>query len=219
MAGAPQTWNLSAVQQTLPTTLGGVTVTFNGAAAALAYVSATQVNALVPASVALGLVQIVVQVDGVSSAPYTIIATPTHPAAYAPPNADGSTFFVTAALQGTALLVGNSATDPRVIRAVYPGDTIDVYMIGLGATADLSKFVTDRVFSGAFPVNAMVTATVGGKSAPVLFSGLTSPGLYLVRVSVPLDLAAGPQPMQVFAGEAQTRSSLMLMMGPGPPNY
>jgi hypothetical protein len=91
-------------------------------------------------------------------------------------------------------------------------------MIGLGATADPSKFVTDKVFDGAFPVTAMVTATVGGESAPVLFAGLTSPGLYLVRISIPSDLAATPQPLQVSAGGEHTRSQLVLMMGAAPPN-
>jgi len=54
-AGGAQTWNLTGTQ--LPTSLSGVTVTFNGTQAALLYVSATQINALVPASVAPGLVR------------------------------------------------------------------------------------------------------------------------------------------------------------------
>jgi len=222
MAGPPQSWNLSGVEQ-LPTTLAGVTVTFNGTPAALAYVSATQINALVPASLTPGPVQVVVEVNGVSSSPFTIAATATHPAIYAPANSDGSIFFVTAALQGTGFLVGNSATDSRVARAVFPGDVLDLYMIGLGATADPSKFITDKVFTGAFPVSANVAATVGGEPAPVIFAGLTSPGLYLVRISIPPDLAPGPQPIQVStgstsAGGAQTRSSLVLMIGAAPPN-
>ena len=217
MAGPPQTWNLKGLQQ-LPTTLGGVTVNFNDAPAAVFYVSATQINALVPASVAPGPMQVVVQVNGVNSSPFAIAAKATQPAAYAPPNADASTFFVTAALQGTTFLVGNSATDPRVVRAAYPGDVLDLYMLGLGATTDPSKFVTDKAFSGAFPVSAKVTATVGGESAPVLFAGLTSPGLYLVRISIPSDLAAGPQPIEVSAGGDHTRSSLVLMLGTAPPN-
>ena len=163
LAGPPQTWNLDGVQD-LPGTLGGATVTFNGAPAALLYVSPTQINALVPSSVAPGKVQVVVQVNGLSSTPFTITAQPAQPAVYAPPTADAATFFVTAALAGTATLVGNSATDPRVVRPAYPGDTLDLYMIGLGATLDPSKFVTDRVFSGAFPVSAPVTASRGRRS-------------------------------------------------------
>lgn len=215
LAGPPQTWNVDGVQE-LPLTLGDTTVTFNGTPAALLYVSPTQINALVPASVAAGAVQVVVQVNGVNSSPFTISAQPVHPAVYAPPNADGSSFFVTAALAGTATLVGNSGTDPRVVRPVYPGDTLDLYMIGLGSTLDPSKFITDQVFAGAFPLSASVTASVGGEPANVLFAGLTSPGLYLVRIVVPSDLSAGAQPLQVSAGGIQTRPSVILQMAAAP---
>ena len=216
LAGPPQTWNLEGAQE-LPVALGGVTVTFNGAPAALLYVSPTQINALIPASVVPGKVQVVVQVNGLVSNPFTITAQAAQPAVYAPPNADASTFFVTAALAGTATLVGNSATDPRVVRPVYPGDILDLYMIGVGSTLDPSKFITDRVFSGAFPVNTPVTATVGGETANVVFAGLTAPGLYLVRIVVPADLAAGAQALQVSAGGVPTRPSLVLQMAIAPP--
>jgi len=76
--------------------------------------------------------------------------------------------------------------------------------------------VTDRVFSGAYPVSAAVAAKVGGEPASVLFAGLTSPGLYLVRVVIPADLAAGPQAIQVTAGGLQTSSSLVLMLAVAP---
>jgi uncharacterized protein (TIGR03437 family) len=222
LAGPPETWNLTGVNpdgvQTLPVTVGDTSVTFNGTPSPLLYVSETQINALVPASVANGNVQVVAQVNGVNSVPFTIAAKAVQPAVYAPPSADGSTFFVTAALAGTATLVGNSATDPRVSRPVYPGDTLDLYMIGLGATSDPADFITDKLFSGAFPLSATVTASVGGEAAKVLFAGLTSPGLYLVRIVVPSDLPAGAQPLQVSAGGIQTRPSLVLQMATVPMN-
>jgi uncharacterized protein (TIGR03437 family) len=110
-------------------------------------------------------------------------------------------------------LVGDAALDLRVARAAEPGDLLDLYMIGLGATQDWSNFITDRIFSGAYPVSTPVTAMVGGKPAPVLFAGLTSPGLYLVRIQLPADLTPGPQPIQVSAGASNTRSSLALSIG------
>jgi len=211
-SGVPQTWNLSGTKL-LPTTLGGVAVTFNGTSAPLYYVSSTQINALVPASVAPGPVQVVVRSNGVDSPPFTITATAALPSIYALPNADGSVFFVTAALAGTGTLVGNSAVDARVARAVQPGDILDLYMIGLGVTADASKFITNQVFAGAYPVSAQLTATVAGEAAQVQFAGLTSPGLYLVRIAVPSDIPAGPQPIQISVGGVRTRSSLVLMVG------
>jgi uncharacterized protein (TIGR03437 family) len=211
-AGPPHTWNLNATQL-LPTSLGGVTVSFNGKPAALLYVSATQINALVPAAVFPGSVQVIVESNGVSGDPFTITATATRPAIYALPTS-GATFFVTAALAGTATLVGNSAVDPRVLRAVQPGDVLDLYMVGLGGTVDSSKFVTDQLFAGAYPVSATVSATVGGEPAVVSFAGLTAPGLYLVRVAIPQDLSPGTQMIQVSAGPSKTGSSLRLLLSP-----
>jgi uncharacterized protein (TIGR03437 family) len=197
--------------------VGDVSVTFNGLPAAVEYVSGGQVNALVPAGVSPGPVQVAVQAYGANSSAFNMTAIATHPAVYAVPSADGSTFFVTAALAGTATLIGNSAVDSRVLRAAYPGDTLDLYMIGLGATLDPSDFITNQVFAAAFPLAASVTASVGGEPANVLFSGLTSPGLYLVRIVVPSDLAAGPQPIQVTAGGVPTRPSLVLQVAAPPP--
>jgi uncharacterized protein (TIGR03437 family) len=181
------------------------------------YVSGAQVNALVPAGVEPGRVQAAVQAYGAAGKPFNMTATATHPAVYAVPTADGSTFYVTAALAGTATLIGNSAVDPRVLRAAYPGDTLDLYCIGLGATVDPSDFITNQVFAGAFPLTAQVTASVGGEAANVLFSGLTSPGLYLVRIVVPPDLAAGAQPLQISEGGAVSRPSLVLQVVSPPP--
>ena len=214
-AGSPRVWNLNGTQQ-LPTSLGEVTVSFNGTLAALLYVSPTQINALVPATVTPGSVQVIVQSNGINSNPITATVTATRPAIYALPNSDGTAFFVTAALAGTATLIGNSAVDPRVVRATQPSDVLDLYMIGLGATADISKFVTDQIFAGAYLLSATVTATVGGESALVSFAGLTSPGLYLVRLAIPQDLAAGVQVIQVSAGGSNTSPSLKLLLGPAP---
>jgi hypothetical protein len=101
--------------------------------------------------------------------------------------------------------------DQRVLRAAEPGDILDLYMIGLGATSDPAKFITNQVFAEAYPVGTNVTAKVGGENAPVLFAGLTSPGLYLVRIAIPTDLAAGPQPILISAGGAQTRSLSLIL--------
>lgn len=209
--GAAETWNLTGAQ--LPMSLDNVTVTFNGSPAALLYVSSTLIDALVPAAIQAGSVQVVVTANGLSSAPFTITATGTLPAVYALPDPIGTKLFVTAALAGTATLIGNSAVDPRVSRAALPGDTLDLYMIGLGATQDPTQFVTDRVFSGAAPVAAAVTAAIGGTPATVLFAGLISPGLYLVRIAVPSSLGPGPQALQVSAGTAKSPDSLFLMIG------
>jgi uncharacterized protein (TIGR03437 family) len=106
--------------------------------------------------------------------------------------------------------------DPRVLRAAQPGDLLDLYMVGLGGTTDPSKFLTGQLFAGAYPVSATVTATIGGESASVSFAGLTAPGLYLVRVTIPQDLSPGAQVIQVSAGGLNTGSTLKLLLAPTP---
>ncbi len=102
------------------------------------------------------------------------------------------------------------------MRPAYPGDTLDLYMVGLGSTSDPSKFITDRMFSGAFPVSAPVTAGLGGKAADVLFAGLTAPGLHLVRIAVPSDLPAGAQQLQASVGGIPAKPSLALLVAAAP---
>ena len=213
--GPAQTWSVTGTQE-LPVTLGDVIVTFNGTPAALYYVSSTLIDALVPASVAPGPVEVLAQVNGVSSLLFTINATPALPAIYALPNADGSVFYVTAALAGTANLVGTSSVDARVLRAAQPGDTLDFYVIGLGATQDPTKFITSQIFAAAYPISAPLTLNVGGENVPVLFGGLVTPGLYLVRATIPTDLPAGAAPIQISLNGVQTTSALRLTIQPAP---
>jgi len=210
--GAPQTWTITGTA--LPNSLNNVKVLFNQVPATLLYVSSTVINALVPASVQPGLVQVIVESNGASSAPFAVTATATLPAIYALPATGGASWFVTAVLAGTATLIGNPAVDPRVLRAAQPGDVLDLYVIGLGATQDPSVFITNQDFAGAYPLAAPITAMVGGLPAQVQFAGLVSPGLYLVRIMVPSGLAAGPQPIQISTGSSKTASSLVLLVGP-----
>jgi uncharacterized protein (TIGR03437 family) len=210
--GAPQTWTITGTA--LPNSLNNVKVLFNQVPATLLYVSSTVINALVPASVQPGLVQVIVESNGASSAPFAVTATATLPAIYALPAAGGASWFVTAVLAGTATLIGNPAVDPRVLRAAQPGDVLDLYVIGLGATQDPSVFITNQDFAGAYPLAAPITAMVGGLPAQVQFAGLVSPGLYLVRIMVPSGLAPGPQPIQISTGSSKTASSLVLLVGP-----
>ena len=83
----------------------------------------------------------------------------------------------------------------------------------MAATQDPSKFVTDQLFAKAYPVAANVTASVAGKPAQVIFAGLITPGLYLVRVAIPSTLAPGPQPIRITAGASQTSPLLIPMVG------
>ena len=211
LASTAQTWNPQGAQL-LPVTLGTTSVYFNGIAAPLQYVNPTQINALVPAGVAPGTVNVVLYLNGIGSAPASFTATPAQPSVYALPTTDASQFFVTAALAGTATYIGNSAVDPRVLRAAQPGDTLDLYMIGLGATEDPTLFITNSEFSEAAPVQAPVTVSLNSITAPVLFAGLTAPGLYLVRITIPENIPTGALTLQIAAGGFASKAPLFFLI-------
>jgi uncharacterized protein (TIGR03437 family) len=202
--------------QPLPTTLNGVRVFFNGLPAALSYVSPTLIDALVPAGMLEGGVRIAVEGSGGGFQTMTATASRVLPALYALPRpAAPSSFFVTAVDPLSGDLLNHSDVDPRARRLARPGDTIDLYAIGLGATA--SNFSTDQLFTGAYPLEQTSTVVLGYPS-PVpltpLFAGLVSPGLYVVRIVIPPDAGPGDVPVKlVFWDQASADSVFLAIEG------
>jgi len=197
----------------LPLTLGAVVVGFNGIAAPLAYVSPTLINALVPAGVSTGQVSVVVTSNGARSAPLVVTSSQYLPAIYSvgvtavPPH-----YYVTAVDPATGELVGNPVVDSRVARAAKPGDTIDLYAIGLGPT--VPAFPTDTFFSGSYAVASPFTVVLGSSRIVPSFAALTAPGLYQVRVTLPPDMPAGDQPIRIDLGTVQSATGVYLTVQP-----
>jgi uncharacterized protein (TIGR03437 family) len=159
-AAGPQT-----VQSgTLPTTLGGVSITVGNSAVPLRYVSPSQVNALIPLDVGIPSNTVVplVVTTGAGSASYNIRLTRDAPAIF---SQDGS---------GLGLgLVFDGNFKPVTI--VHPNDILILYAAGLGPV-DTSGRVVDPV-----------EVYVGERKAQVLFAGL-APGLtgvYQLNVVAP----------------------------------
>jgi uncharacterized protein (TIGR03437 family) len=206
----PVSWNPQP-DGPLPTALGGVTVTIGGVPAVLSYASASQVNVLVPANVPAGPNFVVVTANGGISDSFFLNIAATHPAVYALPDpSNPGKFAVTAALAGTATLIGKPTVDPRVARAAKPNDQVDLYMVGLGATQDPNLFITDRLFGEAAPLLGKVAIQLANQSINPTFAGLISPGLYLVRFTIPANAPVGDQALQVTVGGQSTASSVSL---------
>jgi uncharacterized protein (TIGR03437 family) len=199
--------------QLLPTSLGDTTVFFNGVPAPLNYVGSSQVSALVPMGTPAGEVAVVVRSQGLFSAPVIVQSHAARPAIYAIPQAGSSPlrFEITAVAPLTGELVGASETDGRVKRGAQPGETIDLYATGLGATT--TPFTTEQVFSGAFPLAVPPTIQIGSNSVSAVFAGLVSPGLYLIRVVVP-DSATGDLPVVVMCAGISSPANVVLRVAP-----
>ena len=187
----------------LPTALGETSVSINGTAIPLLFVSPGQINAQIPYETAAGPAQMVVQSNGVSGTAVKIQVAPAGPGVmmYGAPNhvlavnlADGSL---------------NQASSPAV-----PGQYVTAYVVGQG-------LVSNPVATGAaapaspfsMPVGA-VQVTIGGQPATVQFAGLAPGfvGLLQLNVQIP-DIAAGDAVFSVSIGGAAANDTLISVGG------
>jgi uncharacterized protein (TIGR03437 family) len=207
LAGAAASWQTIPGER-LPTTLAGVSVRVDGMPVPLAFVSPGIVNFLAPGSMPSDHASVTVERNGAASPPVTVPVRRLNPAIYsiADTSRTPAAFYVTAARAGASELVGNPAIDSRTLRGARPGESIDLYVTGLGRTS--GGFPTDRMFSGAYTVLEPLTIDLNGVAITPEFAGLTSPGLYLVRFSVPQNTTSGDQPIRIKSGEFSSAANV-----------
>jgi uncharacterized protein (TIGR03437 family) len=179
-------------QGNVTTTLAGVTVTFNGIPAPLTYVSATQINCVVPFEVAsTATAQMQVSYNGSTSGATALTVQPTLPGIFTQ-NASGS--------GNGAILLPNYSTVTSS-NAAPRGSTIIIYATGGGQTSPAS--VTGAVSNGIMNTTAKVTVTIGGVAATVAYAG-SAPGLVegvlQINAVVPTTISAGVQPILITVG-------------------
>jgi uncharacterized protein (TIGR03437 family) len=146
------------------TTVAQTQVLFNGTPAPLMYVSASQVNAIVPYSVAgMSAVGMQIQYQGKGTNTVQLPVANTSPAI----------FVISGAGQGAILNQDSSVNGPA--NPAAPGSIVQIYATGEGVT---NPAVTDGTLATGttFPAPvAPLSVTIGGQAATVLFAG-TAPG-------------------------------------------
>ncbi|MDP9171213.1 MAG: hypothetical protein M3N54_11395, partial [Acidobacteriota bacterium] len=179
------------------TSLGNVSVTFNGVAAPLQFVAQGQINAQLPWDVlptGAGTANVVVTNNGVVSAPQAVVVNPIAPGIF----------------QASGHAIAINITDPTSARylsfaapagsipgaATFParaGDFLFIYATGLGPVDSPVLSGHDSLDKTRQAVTKPV-ALVANTPANVLFAGLSPqyPGIYQVNIAVP----------QVSAGDA-----------------
>lgn len=157
--------------QPLPTTLGGTTVAVNGQLAPLFFVSASQINYLIPAGTAAGQATVLVTPGAGPTSQGTIQIAPVAPGVFGA-NADGSgapaAVLVRVPASGpqtiepaTQIEAGTGRVIPRPIDLGPDGEQVFVVLFASGLRAALT---------------ANVHMLIGGVDAPASFVGAT-PGL------------------------------------------
>lgn len=166
-----------------PTALSGVSVTIQGRAAPIYFVSANQLSVLVPFATSGNTAEIVVRNAGVESNRVTVPVSRTSPGIYSQPqNGIGA----------GAILRQNNSLLTATNRASR-GETIQIYLTGLGAlNPPLADGVAASTTTLSF-VEANVNVYIGGIKATVSFAGAAPgfAGLYQLNVIVPNTAPSG----------------------------
>jgi uncharacterized protein (TIGR03437 family) len=187
LSASTYTWqNSDFVNGLLPTSLQGVSVTINGVAAYVAYISPTQINLLAPDDATIGTVQVQVtaarQNSNTLSTPKTLFA----PA-----------FFTLGAGAYVAALHADYSPVGAPGQPAKPNETILLYGTGFGPTTGATPA----------PLANPVQIKIGGVAATVAFAGLAGPGLYQFNVTVP-NLPPGDAPVLATIGGVTTQTGL-----------
>ena len=161
--------------------VGGVQVLFDGIAAPLTYISATQINAVVPYEIAgRATTTVTVNYNGVNTASLQLTVAATAPGLFV-------------GTGGQAASLNQSGSFNAAATPAPKGSIITLYATGEGQTSPLG--VTGSV-TGAMLKNpvAPVTVTIGGVPATVAYAG-SAPGfvsgVLQLNVAVPAGAPSG----------------------------
>jgi uncharacterized protein (TIGR03437 family) len=172
--------------------LGGTQVMIGGVAAALTYVSSSQVNAVVPYEVAgQTSTQIELIVQGKPTNSVTVPVVAASPGIFVITNPDGTV---------------NSPSNP-----VAGSGYLVLYGTGEGQTTPAG--VDGGVNTTVFPKpNLPVTVQIGGQTAPVLYAGAAPDdvaGVLQVDVTIPAGVT-GTVPIQLSIGTASSSTTVTI---------
>jgi uncharacterized protein (TIGR03437 family) len=173
-----------------PTQLGGTSVTIGGQPVPVYVVTAGQINAILPYSLAVNTsLPLVVTRGNAVSAPEPVSLISSQPGVFTQTqDGQGVGAMVIVHADGSWAIAGNG-------NSVKAGDVLEIYCTGLGD-------VTPRAVAGApappSPLSQAidpVTLTIGGKNVPVFFAGPTPgfTGLYQVNATIPAGIAPSQQ--------------------------
>jgi uncharacterized protein (TIGR03118 family) len=203
LAETTRVWNDGDfVNGALPTEIDGVSVSINGDPAYVYSVSPAQLVVLTSTDLAApGTATLTTNNKGLISGNVSIQVQALAPAFFT--SSDGKHL---AATHADGSMVGPAGTNG--VTPAKPGETISLYGSGFGAT---NPAIPDgRLVTNALPLVTPPTITIGGTAVQPWFAGLSGPGEYMFRVTVPATAADGDVPVVAQLGALTTQASLVI---------
>jgi uncharacterized protein (TIGR03437 family) len=164
----------------LPTNLSGVQVNVNNQAAAVYYISPTQISFQVPAGIT-GTASVQVIANGQTSNSVTAAAATSSPGIF--PVILGGTNYAAAVFNSDGKIAADPSNGPAFRNAV-PGDAVQLYATGLAASP-AGTLVSTTFLSG-------VTVTIGTITVQASAAALVAVGEFQINFTVPQSFASLP---------------------------
>lgn len=198
-----------------PTNLGGTSVTINGKAAYLLFVSPGQINLQAPYDTATGTVSVVVTTASGSAtstvtlsqvAPSFSLIDTKHVAGIILRN-NGSGAYG----RGTYDILGPTGNALGYeTMAAKAGDSVVLFGFGFGPTTPM--VTPGQVYTGAAPMNYTLTLYINNIAVKTTFAGMSGAGLYQVNLRIPYGLGSGDVPLLAMMGGVQTQPGVMITL-------
>ena len=185
-----------AATPNLPASAGGVSVTVNGRAAPLYYVSPNQINFQVPWETAVGTATVAVTVSGGTSNTVTATVLAAGP----------GLFYLPDSVQGNVAIVQNYDNPGYSLNSqsnpAAGGSTIVAYLTGTGPVSPAASDGAPTSSTTLVKSTSSWSATIGSAAAQVSFFGLTPAfvGLAQANIVVPSGLMPGKYALTVTIG-------------------
>ena len=197
-----------------PTSLAGTSVTINGKAAYLWYVSPGQINLQAPDDATAGAVTVVVATpNGSTSA--TVTLAPFSPSFNL---LDGKHLAGIILRSGTGDYGGGTydVIGPTGTSLGYPtaaartGDVVELFGVGFGPTSPAVP--AGMSLSSAAAATNPVELLINGVRVTPSFAGLVAAGLFQINLTIPPGLGSGDVPLVATVGGVQTPSGFVISL-------
>lgn len=187
----------SAPSVPLGTTLGGATVTVNGATVPLIYVSSGQINFQLPYEISTGTATATVSAGCGTSAQVSFPVAKTAP-------------YLLLASDGSALVQNQDFTFNSQANAAPKGSIVTAYLIGIGPLDNPVATGAAAPSTTLSQANSPATAKIGGFDTSIKFLGLTPGfvGLAQANLEIP-NLSPGKYPVIVTVGGVDSNAGTM----------
>jgi uncharacterized protein (TIGR03437 family) len=209
--------NLASVPVTsngpFPTSLGGTSVTIDGKAAYLLFVSPGQIDLQAPDDTAIGATVPVEVTTGAGTGTSTVTLGQFGPSFSLLGDTEHVAGIILKADGSYDILgpTGSSSGFPTV--AAKAGDVVELFGVGFGPT---TPFVPSGqllpVSATPITANYPVQLTIGGAVVPSTPAYLSEEGLYQINVTIPAGLGTGDLPLTATVGGIQTPAGVVISL-------